>query len=221
MEPLRSRPEALPASFPVFPLSGALLLPGGRLPLNIFEPRYLAMVEDALAARRMLGMVLPDPAHPKVTGRSAIYGVGCLGRIASFAETEDGRYLVTLVGLSRFRVLEELPDSPRGYRRVRADFVPYAADPADPPAEGGVDQAALLAAVRTYFQAQRIEADWPAIERTAPPTLVTTLSMVCPFTDAEKQALLEAPDLGHRAAMLVSLMQMDSAGPAAGADRPS
>ncbi|HWX49060.1 MAG TPA: LON peptidase substrate-binding domain-containing protein [Roseomonas sp.] len=221
MDPFRPRPEALPASFPVFPLAGALLLPGGRLPLNIFEQRYLALVEDALAAGRMFGMVLPDPAHPKPGGRSALYGVGCLGRIASFAETEDGRYLITLIGVSRFRVAEELPDSPRGYRRIRAEHAPYAADLTDPPAAAAVNRAALLAAVRDYFQAQRIEADWPAIERTAPPMLVTTLCMVCPFTDAEKQALLEAPDLGRRAAMLVSLMQMDSVGPAAGADRPS
>jgi len=215
-----SWPGTLPATVPVFPLAGALLLPGGRLPLNIFEPRYLAMVEDALAAGRMFGMVLPDPAHPQRAGRSTLYRVACLGRIASFAETEDGRYLITLLGVSRFRVAEELPDSPRGYRRVRTDYVPYITDRSEPPA-AAADRPALLAAVRAYFQAQRIEADWTAIERTATPTLVTTLCMVCPFTDAEKQALLEAPDLRERAAMLVSLMQMDSIGPASGSERPS
>ncbi|MDJ0391475.1 LON peptidase substrate-binding domain-containing protein [Roseomonas sp. E05] len=220
MDPARSWPDTLPAAVPVFPLAGALLLPDGRLPLNIFEPRYLAMVEDALAAGRMLGMVLPDPAHAQRAGRSTLYRVGCLGRIASFAETEDGRYLITLLGVSRFRVLEELPDSPRGYRRVRTDYTPYAADRAEPPALAD-ERAALLGAVRTYFQAQRIEADWAAIDRMATPTLVTTLCMVCPFTDAEKQALLEAPDLRQRSTMLVSLMQMDSIGPASGSERPS
>ncbi|MXP65000.1 peptidase S16 [Roseomonas sp. M0104] len=220
MDPAFSWAAPLPATVPVFPLAGALLLPGGRLPLNVFEPRYLAMVEDALAAGRMFAMVLPDPVQSRAGGRATLYRVACLGRIASFAETEDDRYLVTLLGVSRFRVAEELPDSPRGYRRVRADYGPYAIDRTEPPSTTG-DRAALLGAVRAYFQAQRIEADWAAIERTATPTLVTTLCMVCPFTDAEKQALLEAPDLGQRAAMLVSLMRMDSVGPGTGSERPS
>lgn len=219
MDPFLTRPDDLPAEFPVFPLTGALLLPGGRLPLNIFEPRYLAMVEDALGQGRMFGMALPDTAFPRVAGRSTIYRVACLGRIASFAETEDGRYLITMRGLQRFRVVEELPDSPRGYRRVRADHSPYHADLAEAPA-AEVDRVALLASLRPYFQVRRMEADWAAIERTATPTLVTTLCMLCPFSDAEKQALLEAPDLSARAAMLISLLRMDSAGPAAGG-RPS
>jgi len=215
VDPFLTRPDDLPAEFPVFPLAGALLLPGGRLPLNIFEPRYLAMVEDALAQGRMFGMALPDTAFPRVAGRSTIYRVVCLGRIASFAETEDGRYLITLRGLIRCRVLEELPDSPRGYRRVRADHTPYLADLAEAPEEMG-DRGALLAALRPYFQARRMEADWPAIERMATPILVTTLCMLCPFSDAEKQALLEAPDPAARMAMLISLLRMDSAGPALG-----
>lgn len=214
------RPEAPPEEIPIFPLAGALLLPGGRLPLNIFEPRYLAMVDDALGRGRLLGMVLPDPARPRPQGRSTIYRAGCLGRIASFSETGDGRYLITLLGTHRFRVLEELPDSPRGYRRVRADHAAFPAD-ARPVSDAAVEREALLAALRPYFQARRIEADWPAIERTPPAMLVTTLCMICPFDDAEKQALLEAPDLAARAAMLVALLRMDSAGPAAGAGRPS
>lgn len=216
----RTLPEDLPADIPVFPLAGALLLPGGRLPLNIFEPRYLAMVEDALGRGRLIGMVLPDPAKPRPQGRSTIYRVGCLGRIASFSETGDGRYLITLLGTHRFRVLEELPDSPRGYRRVRADHAAFSADWHPAPA-AAVDRVALLAALRPYFQSRRIEADWPAIERTPPDMLVTTLCMICPFGEAEKQALLEAPDLAARAAMLVTLLRMESAGPVAGADRPS
>lgn len=150
MDTDHSWPDALPGEIPIFPLAGALLLPGGRLPLNIFEPRYLAMTEDALARGRLLGMVLPDPAGPRPGGRSTIYRIGCLGRIASFSETPDGRYMITLLGLSRFRVVSELPDSPRGYRRVRVDHTPFAADREETP-EGAVDRAALLAALRPYF----------------------------------------------------------------------
>ena len=219
MDPFQPRPEALPGEIPIFPLAGALLLPGGRLPLNIFEPRYLAMVEDALAAGRSLGMLLPDPSKPRPAGRSTIYRVGCLGRIASFAETEDGRYLITLRGLVRFAVAEELADSPRGYRRVRADYAAHLADLA-PQAGPPPDRAALLAALRPYFAAQGIQADWPAIERSEPAALVTSLCMVCPFTDAEKQALLEAPDAAARAEMLVALLRMGRAGPVA-PGRPS
>lgn len=220
MDTDHSWPDALPGEIPIFPLAGALLLPGGRLPLNIFEPRYLAMTEDALARGRLLGMVLPDPAGPRPGGRSTIYRIGCLGRIASFSETPDGRYMITLLGLSRFRVVSELPDSPRGYRRVRADHTPFAADREETP-EGAVDRAALLAALRPYFQARRIEADWPSIEGTPPEALVTTLCMICPFGEPERQALLEAADLPARASMLVALLRMDSAGPVAGAGRPS
>lgn len=220
MDPFHPRLSELPGEFPIFPLAGALLLPGGRLPLNIFEPRYLAMVGDALAAGRLMGMMLPDPAYPRVAGRSTIFRIGCLGRIASFAETDDGHYLITLRGVARFRVLEELPDSPRGYRRVRADFSAYAAD-LDPPGGQGVDRPALLAGLRSYFRARRMEGDWTAIEATPTPMLVTTLCMICPFSGVEQQALLEAPDLARRAAMLLALMQMDSAGPARGEGRPS
>ncbi|WP_419900869.1 LON peptidase substrate-binding domain-containing protein [Roseomonas sp. USHLN139] len=215
MDPFQPRPESLPAGVPVFPLTGALLLPGGRMPLNIFEPRYLAMTEAALAGGRLLAMVLPDPALPRPAGRSAIQRVACLGRIASFSEAEDGRYLITLRGLLRFRVVEELPDDPRGFRRVRTDFSPYLGDLA-PLADAPLDRAALLAALRPYFQARRIEADWTAIERAAAPMLVTNLCMLCPFGDAEKQALLEAPDLAARAAMLIALLQLEAAGPTQG-----
>ncbi|MCQ4161578.1 LON peptidase substrate-binding domain-containing protein [Roseomonas sp. GC11] len=222
MDPFQTRPEALPGEIPIFPLAGALLLPQGRLPLNIFESRYLAMVEDAMAAGRMLGMVLPDPAKPRSGGRSTLYRTGCLGRIASFSETEDGRYLITLRGLLRFRVAEELADSPRGYRRVRPDFSPYLADLAEsqqgPPP--GPEPGPLLEALRGYFQSQGIEADWAAIERSQTGPLVTTLCMICPFEEAEKQALLEAPAPEQRAQMLVALLRMGSAGPAP-AGRPS
>jgi Lon protease-like protein len=210
------RREDLPIEVAVFPLPGALLLPQGRLPLNIFEPRYLAMVEDSLAATgRMFGMVQPEPGAPRGPTGPGIYRVGCLGRLSSFAETEDGRFLITLTGVIRFAVAEELPMR-RGYRRVRADYAPYLADleveDDDGPPPPVLDRAALLAALRAYFRANGIEANWEAVEKTADAMLVTTLSMVCPFEVAEKQALLEAPDACERGRMLIALMQMGAHG---------
>jgi Lon protease-like protein len=207
-----------PAEIPIFPLQGALLLPGGRLPLNIFEPRYIAMVDHALGAGRVLGMVLPDPAVPRIEGRSTIYRTGCLGRIASFSETGDGRYLVTLLGLLRYNVVRELPDDPGGFRRAQADFVPYEADLE--PSEAEVDRDTLLKALWPYFAARRIEADEAAIERIPALELVTTLCMICPFGGREQQALLMAPDPRRRAEMLTTLMQIDTAGAVQGSDRP-
>jgi Lon protease-like protein len=197
----------LPAEFPIFPLAGALLLPGGKLPLNIFEPRYLAMVEDALAEQRCIGMIQPDETRPHSESGPALYRIGCLGRLVSFSETEDGRYLITLAGVSRFEVAEELVPH-RGYRRVRAGFAPFAADL---DARGRVPLAgrpALLAALRAYFQARGFDANWDVIESMEDDALVTTLAMVCPFGPAEKQALLEAPPGGERAATLLALLRM-------------
>ena len=203
------RPEDLPASFPVFPLTGALLLPGGRLPLNIFEPRYLALIEDALGAGRLFGMIQPDGAAPPLTGGPALYHVGCLGRLTSFSETEDGRYLVTLAGMIRFAVAEELAPR-RGYRLVRVDFSRFAADLEPPALVAGLDRPALLAALRAYFAHRTIEANWDAIEGMADDTLVTTLCMACPFEPAAKQALLEAETPADRAAALLVLLRIDA-----------
>lgn len=202
--------DVLPPEIPVFPLGGALLLPQGRLPLNIFEPRYLAMTEDSLGAGRMFGMVQPEPGAPRGEA-PPVCRVGCLGRLTSFAETEDGRFLITLTGVIRFRVAEELAGR-RGYRRIRADYDAYRADldlEAPPPA---LDRVGLLAALRPYFRARGIEANWEAVEQTGDAMLVTTLCMVCPFDMREKQALLEAPAPEDRARMLVTLMQMGSHG---------
>lgn len=205
---------ALPAEIAVFPLSGALLLPEGRLPLNIFEPRYLAMTQDSMAAGRMFGMIQPDPAAPRGETGPGLYRIGCLGRLTSFAETEDGRFLITLTGLIRFRVVEEL-EMRRGYRRLRADYSPFLAD-LDTKASPVVDRPALLTALRPYFQARGIEANWEAVEQTADAALVLTLAMVCPFEVPEKQALLEAATPTDRAAMLIALLQMGAHGTASG-----
>ena len=195
------------ATLPIFPLSGALLLPRGQLPLNIFEPRYLNMVEDALAGERMIGMVQPVAAERDPVSETAeLFGVGCVGRITSFSETGDGRNLITLSGAIRFRVAEEL-DGERGYRRVRAALDEFAGDLDD---AGGsmADRGPLLDAVRAYFRLKGIEVEWSALTDTADDPLVTTLAMVCPFDPSEKQALLESPGLLERAELLTALMEM-------------
>lgn len=212
MAAFHPRVEDLPPEFAVFPLPGALLLPRGKLPLNIFEPRYLAMVEDSLAAGRIFGMIQPDPHAPVTDSGPGLYRIGCLGRLSSFSETDDGRYLITLSGLVRFTVAAELPGR-RGYRRVRGDFTPWLADLDEAPQPLHVDREALLAALRQYFAGRRIDANWDAIRRMPDEALVVTLAMVCPFEPAEKQALLEAPDQAERSRTLLALLQMGAAGP--------
>jgi Lon protease-like protein len=211
----------LPGEIAIFPLGGALLLPQGRLPLNIFEPRYLAMTLDSLANGRMFGMVQPDTRAPKGETGPGIYRIGCLGRVSSFSETDDGRLLITLTGVARFRILSELPPAPGGYRRVRADYAGFAADLVQDGAAPAIDRAELLSALRPYFRARGIDANWEAVEQMDDATLVTTLSMVCPFEVPEKQALLEAPDATERGRMLVALMRMGAAANAAPEGPPS
>ncbi|MBM3592405.1 MAG: peptidase S16 [Alphaproteobacteria bacterium] len=200
----------LPAEIAVFPLTGALLLPRGRLPLNIFEPRYLAMTQDALGQGRLFGMVQPDARGKPGAEGPGLYRIGCLGRISSFSETDDGRLLITLIGVARFRILEELPQAAGGYRRVRADYADFVTDllEAEPPP---LDRPALLGALKPYFQARGIEANWDAVEQTPDALLVTMLAMVCPFEPPEKQALLEASEGPERAEMLVALLRMGAA----------
>ena len=212
MAAFHPRPEELPADFAVFPLSGALLLPWGKLPLNIFEPRYLAMTLDSLAAGRMFGMIQPDPTQPDGPNGPALYRVGCLGRLSSFSEADDGRLLITLTGLIRFTVDSEL-DMVRGYRRVRGDYTRYLADLQEPNQTGGVDREDLLDALRGYFARRQVEANWDAIRRMPDDALVVTLATACPFEPVEKQALLEAPTPAERAATLLALLQMGAAGP--------
>ena len=207
---IATRADALPNEFAVFPLPGALLLPGGRLPLNIFEPRYLAMIEDALGSGRVIGMIQPDELRPSTPTGPGLYRVGCLGRITSFSETDDGRFLVTLAGLTRFAISVEL-EMQRGYRRIRADLARFRADLRDD-AEG-VERESLLDALRTYFTARGFEANWEAIDDMADPMLVSTLAMVCPFEPAEKQALLEAPTTEERSKALLALLRMGAHSP--------
>jgi len=204
------RTDDLPTEFAVFPLPGALLLPRGKLPLNIFERRYLAMTEDSLAAGRMFAMIQPDPQAPPAEHGPGLYRTGCLGRLTSFSETDDGRFLITLTGLSRFNIIEELPGR-RGYRRVRADFSGFPGDLDAAPAATGVERDAVLTALKAYFAHQKFDANWDAIRRMPDDTLIVTLSMVCPFEPAEKQALLEAPTENDRATTLLALLQMGAA----------
>jgi Lon protease-like protein len=200
---------ALPDILPIFPLTGVLLLPRGRLPLNIFEPRYLAMFRDAMAGEKLIGMVQPsDPPIRELN--PAIYQTGCAGRITNFSETEDGRFLLTLTGVSRFRVKEELPLL-SGYRRVVADWQDFAGD-RDPDA-AGFDRARLVEGLRTFFTQRQVQADWEAIDKAPGEHLVTSIAMMCPFAPNEKQALLEARTLGERAHLLTALIEMTATAP--------
>jgi Lon protease-like protein len=199
--------EDLPVEFPVFPLPGALLLPRGRLPLNIFEPRYLAMVEDSLAHGRMFGMIQPNTHAPRAEAGPTLYSIGCLGRLSHFSETGDGRYLITLTGVARFLVRQELPMR-HGYRRVSADFSPFGADLSAPNGLDPLMRTDILAALKPYFAAKDIDANWDAVEAMPDSMLVVTLSMLCPFDTAEKQALLEAPTETDRAADLLALLRI-------------
>jgi len=196
---------ALPGTLPIFPLAGVLLLPRGRLPLHIFEPRYVAMVEDSLVGDRLIGMI--QPLNPEATGEApALYGTGCAGRITAFRDLEDGRYLITLTGVSRFRVDREL--EPRnGYRRVTPRWEGFAGDLVDgaPPR---FDRTRLFGSLRCYLDVNEIVANWESIEGAPDERLVTSLAMVCPFHPNEKQALLEAPSLVERAELLTSLVEM-------------
>ena len=191
----------LPEVAPLFPLRGAIMLPGGALPLNIFEPRYLAMVQDAIAGDRMIGIVQPrDESDPP-----ALYTVGGLGRINEFAETPDGRFVIVLSGLLRFRISEEV-DVDVPYRRARLDYSPYLTDLGEAGSIAATERTRVEDVLRVYLDAQGLSADWEAVGQADDDALVRTLASVCPFDPIEKQALLEAQDLPARAAMLVALM---------------
>jgi uncharacterized protein len=199
---------ALPSILPIFPLTGVLLLPRGRLPLNIFEPRYLAMTRAALAGERLIGMV--QPSDPMPSGdHPSVYPIGCAGRITSFAETDDGRFLITLTGVCRFRIREELPLA-EGYRRIVPEWHEFARD-LESEEDPGFDRERLIRGLRAYFQQHQISADWDAITSVPGERLLTSIAMICPFEPSEKQALLQARDLDERARLLTAIVEMSVA----------
>jgi uncharacterized protein len=203
-------PSDLPDVIPVFPLPGALLLPRGQMPLNIFEPRYLAMVDDALAGRRLIGMIQPDVRHKGSAAHPVLYKVGCVGRITQLAESGDGRYLLELTGVARFEVQEELTVT-TPYRQCRVSFAPFADDFIARKGEEEVDREAVLAALRDFLKANKLKADWQGIESAPNEALVNALAMMSPYGTPEKQALLEAKDLKSRAEILVAVTEIELA----------
>lgn len=198
----------IPEQVPVFPLSGALLLPGAQLPLNIFEPRYLSMLDDAMSSDRLIGVIQPALVDTK-TGKGPVEDlcrVGCLGRITSFAETGDGRYVITLGGVCRFRIGEELAQERKPYRIYRIS--PFLGDLEAGDEGKEVDRKALLESFRAYLEANDLEADWSSVERASTESLVNSLSMMSPYGPAEKQALLEADNLKIRAETLIAITEI-------------
>jgi len=203
-------PDDLPDLIPVFPLPEALLLPRGQMPLNIFEPRYMAMVDHAMAGDRIIGMVQPMTVTEDGEDAGDLFAVGCAGRITSYSETGDGRYMICLTGISRFRILEEI-EPEAGFRRCRVTAVDFPSDFVEDAGSDTVDRNHLLDTFRLYLDANQLEADWDSIEKASNETLVNALSMMSPYGMAEKQALLEAPDLRTRAETLIALTEISLA----------
>jgi len=210
----------LPEVIPVFPLPGALLLPRGQMPLNIFEPRYLAMIDDSLRdGHRLIGMIQPDPAHPGSEEKPTLFKIGCVGRITQIAESGDGRYLLQLTGVARFKVEEELKVA-TAYRQCRVTFVPFADDFVARKGEDDVDRKAVLEALTSFLKANNLKTDWQGVESASNEALVNALAMMSPYGTAEKQALLEAPNLKSRAEILVAVTEMELAKKTAGGGEP-
>jgi uncharacterized protein len=204
-------PVDLPEVIPVFPLPGALLLPRGQMPLNIFEPRYLAMVDDTLRdGHRLIGMIQPDAAHGGSAEKPGLFTIGCVGRITQLSESGDGRYLLELTGVARFRVVEELPVK-TAYRQCRVTFAPFVDDFVARKGENAVDRAALLRALGDFLKANNLKTDWEGIDKAPNEALVNALAMMSPYGPAEKQALLEAPDLKTRAEILIAITEIELA----------
>jgi Lon protease-like protein len=203
-------PEDLPDTIPVFPLPGALLLPRGQMPLNIFEPRYLAMIDDALRGPRVIGMIQPDARRTGRPEAPPLYRIGCAGRITQFAESGDGRYLIELTGIARFKVAEELTVS-TPYRQCRVGFEPFADDFIARKGESEVDRNALLRTLRDFLKANNLNADWEGIEKAPNEALVNALAMMSPYGAPEKQALLEAANLKTRAEILIAVTEIELA----------
>jgi Lon protease-like protein len=192
--------EALPDDLPVFPLAGVLLLPRGQLPLNIFEPRYRAMVEDSLKTHRLIGMIQPRDGN-------ALFQTGCAGKIIGFTETDDGRYEIMLRGISRYQIAVELELAKGGYRRVRPDWSAFPHD-RSPATELNIDREKLCALLHSYFDMQGMDCNWAAVDNAGDDKLMTCLAMICPFDASEKQALLEAKCCKTRADLFMTMLEM-------------
>ena len=204
--------DDLPAIMPVFPLAGVLLLPSGKLPLNIFEKRYLAMTRESLTGGRMIGMIQPTGLGDCETG-PVLYPTGCVGRIISFAETDDGRYLITLQGVIRFHIKQEL-ELLHGFRRVVPDYAPFQGDlSANGEAMDDIGRARILKALQRYFRTNNVNANWDAIKKMDDKTLITTIAMSCPFDPPDKQALLESEGLAACGQILAALLEMGAIAP--------
>jgi Lon protease-like protein len=193
-----------PETIALFPLPGAVLLPRGRLPLHIFEPRYLAMLDDALKTpHRLIGMIQPCPGPG---GKDTLHRIGCAGRVTAFSETEDGRYMITLAGMSRFRLIEE-QDGFSPYRRARVSWAGFERDLGADEVDTSMDRPAFLALLGRYLDSEGLKTDWESLKDAEDELLINSLSMLCPFEPEEKQALLEAPGLSTRRETLVTLME--------------
>jgi len=203
-------PKDVPDVIPVFPLPRALLLPRTELPLNIFEPRYLQMIEDVIRGDRVIGMIQPNEPEENASKEPPLYQVGCTGRLTAFSETGDGRYQVVLTGIARFRIVEEV-NVTTPYRQCKVDYAPFAEDLVQGVGEDEVDRDALLKTLANYLAANSIEADWAGITQAPIEALVNGLSLMSPFGVREKQALLEAPDLKSRAELLVAATEISLA----------
>lgn len=203
-------PATLPDLLPVFPLTGAVLLPFGHLPLNIFEPRYIHMIDDALGADRLIAMIQPRvPENGLVASDAALYDIGTVGRIIQFNDHGDGRYLITLEGLSRFRVKSvSFVDPERGYRSVEADYEPFLHDLDSTTHTDEPSRERIIALMRAYFDEQEIDADWDVVDNAPFEAPVASLAMSCPFAPEEKQALLQCENHQERAHMLIALFEM-------------
>ena len=211
--------EELPQEIPIFPLQGVLLLPGGGLPLNIFERRYLAMTREALQSpTRLIGMLQPTLASGSSVTAPQVYRTGCAGRITAFQETPDERYLITLNGLIRFDIAEELPEKD-GYRRVVPDWSRYRGDLEEDPA--AIDRERLIGALHAYFAAEGVSGDVDSLAENSDEKLVALLAMHCPFAPGEKQALLEAGSLKERAEAVTALMEMAALDPGGDSTAPA
>lgn len=203
-------PGECPGVIPLFPLTGALLLPRGQMPLNIFEPRYLQMVEDAIRGHRTIGIIQPDAENSESKQVPSLCRVGCLGRITQFAESGDGRILMTLTGIARFAVEEELPVI-TPYRQAKVTYDSFISDFTPRMGEDEVDRQALLRALKEFAAANELKIDWKGVNSAPNEALVNALSMMCPFGSREKQALLEAVDLKTRADVLVAITEIELA----------